>query len=113
MVGDEITAQGPWWAAGSVVALWVLRETWSAILTWRKDRAEAGANVNLITGLTERVASLELRVIAQDERIQREMDMRLRAQEESSALRQRVLLLESTLRQLGAVIPPGEPAVVG
>lgn len=113
MVGGGITAEAPWWAAGSVVALWLLRETWTALLARKKDRTETDANVELIRGLSDRITALELRVIAQDDRIQREMDQRLRAQEEASALRQRVRLLESTLRQLGAVIPPEEPAVMG
>lgn len=111
MVGGGITATGPWWAAGSVVALWLLRETWTAFLSRRKDRTETDANVELIKGLSERIGSLEQRVSAQDERLQAEMMMRLKAQEEASALRMRVRQLESTLRGLGAVIPPEDPVV--
>lgn len=111
MVGGGITATAPWWAAGSVVALWLLRETWTAFLSRRKDRTETDANVGLIKGLSERVDSLEQRVAVQDERLQAEMLMRLKAQEEASALRMRVRQLESTLRGLGAVIPPEDPVV--
>ncbi len=39
------------------------------------------------------------------------MQMRLKAQEDASALRIRVRQLESTLRGLGAVIPPEDPVV--
>ncbi|HGM5918292.1 TPA: hypothetical protein ACKP5X_000555 [Stenotrophomonas maltophilia] len=111
MVGGDISATAPWWAAGSVVALWMLRETWTAFLSRRKERTETDANVELIRGLSDRVSFLDQRVTAQDERLQAEMLLRLRAQEEASALRTRVRQLESTLRSLGAVIPPEDPVV--
>ena len=111
MVGGGVSATAPWWAAGSVVALWLFRETWTAFLSRRKDRTETDANVELIKGLSERIGTLEQRVSLQDERLQAEMQMRLRAQEEASALRMRVRQLESTLRGLGAVIPPEDPTV--
>lgn len=109
MVGGEVNAQAPWWAAGGVVALWLLRETWTAFLARRKERTETDANVDLIKGLSDRVQTLEQRVTQQDERLQAEMALRLRAQEEASALRTRVRQLESTLRGLGAVIPADDP----
>jgi len=111
MVGGGVTATAPWWAAGSVVAVWILRETWAAFLSRKKERTETDANVDLIKGLSERIGSLEQRVSVQDERLQQEMMMRLKAQEEASALRMRVRQLESTLRALGAVIPPEDPVV--
>lgn len=111
MVGGGVTGSAPWWAAGSVVALWLLRETWTAFLAHRKERTETDANVDLIKGLSERIGFLEQRVTAQDERLQAEMQMRLKAQEDASALRIRVRQLESTLRGLGAVIPPEDPVV--
>lgn len=111
MVGGGITATAPWWAAGSVVALWLLRETWTAFLSRRKERTETDANVDLIKGLSERIGSLEQRVAVQDERLQAEMELRLKAQEDASALRIRVQQLESMLRGLGAVIPPENPVV--
>jgi hypothetical protein len=111
MVGGEISAQVPWWATGSVVALWMLREAWTAFLSRKKERTETDANVDLIKGLSERIGFLEQRVTAQDERLQAEMQMRLKAQEDASALRIRVRQLESTLRGLGAVIPPEDPVV--
>ncbi|KAA9003486.1 hypothetical protein FJU31_04065 [Stenotrophomonas cyclobalanopsidis] len=111
MVGGGVTATAPWWAAGSVVALWMLRETWTAFLSRRKERTETDANVDLIKGLSERIGFLEQRVTAQDERLQAEMEMRLKAQEDASALRIRVQQLESMLRGLGAVIPPENPVV--
>ncbi|WP_289213906.1 hypothetical protein [Stenotrophomonas sp. 8(2023)] len=91
--------------------MWILRETWAAFLSRKKERTETDANVDLIKGLSERIGSLEQRVSVQDERLQQEMMMRLKAQEEASALRMRVRQLESTLRGLGAVIPPEDPAV--
>lgn len=111
MVGGGVTATAPWWAAGSVIALWMLRETWTAFLSRRKERTETDANVDLIKGLSERIGFLEQRVTAQDERLQAEMEMRLKAQEDASALRIRVQQLESMLRGLGAVIPPENPVV--
>lgn len=111
MVGGGVTATAPWWAAGSVVALWLFRETWTAFLSGRKDRTETDANIELIKGLSERIGSLEQRVALQDERLQAEMQMRLKAQEDASALRIRVQQLESMLRGLGAVIPPEDPVV--
>ena len=59
MVGGGVTAQAPWWAAGSVVALWLFREVWTALLARRKDRTETDANVDLLNGLIQRVKSLE------------------------------------------------------
>ncbi len=105
MAGPDISDGAPWWLAGSVVAFWLLRETWGAVLSRKKERTETDANIGLIEGLARRIETLENRLSTQDQRLQQEVDMRLRAQEEASALRTRIRQLESVLRQLGAVIP--------
>jgi hypothetical protein len=105
MVGPDIGDGAPWWLAGSVVAFWLLRETWGAVLSRKKERTETDANISLIDGLARRIETLENRLSTQDVRLQQEVDLRLRAQEEASALRTRIRQLESVLRQLGAVIP--------
>lgn len=105
MPGPDISDGAPWWLAGSVVAFWVVRETWGALLSRRKERTETDANVALVEGLAKRVETLENRLSTQDQRLQQEVDMRLRAQEEASVLRMRIRQLESILRGLGAIIP--------
>lgn len=96
----------PWWLAGGAVALWLLRETWGALLSRRKDRTETDANVALITGLTQRVAALEESQAHMSKQLMDEIDARMTAQEQAHKLRLRVLTLESAMRQVGAVIPP-------
>lgn len=59
MIGGVEGNGAPWWLAASAVALWLLRETWGAILARRKERTETDANVDLLNGLVERVKSLE------------------------------------------------------
>ena len=108
MAGPDISNVAPWWLAGSAVALWLVRETWGAFLSRRKERTETDANIGLIDGLSKRVGELEIRVLTQDQRLQQEFDGRLRAQEEASRLRIRILQLESALRGLGVVIPDAE-----
>ncbi|WP_312321003.1 hypothetical protein [Stenotrophomonas sp.] len=105
MVGSDVGSVAPWWLAGSAVALWLVRETWGALLSRRKERTETEANIGLVEGLSKRVGELEVRVLTQDQRLQQEFDGRLRAQEEASRLRMRILQLESALRGLGVVIP--------
>lgn len=108
MAGPDVGEGAPWWLAGSFLAFWIVRETWGAMLSRRKERTETDANVQLVEGLSKRVEALENRLTTQDQRLQQEVDMRLRAQEEASKLRMRILQLESVLRGLGAVIPEAE-----
>ncbi len=108
MAGPDISEGAPWWLAGSVVAFWIVRETWGALLSRRKERTETDANIGLVEGLSKRVEALENRLATQDQRLQQEVDLRLRAQEEASKLRMRILQLESVLRGLGAVIPEAD-----
>lgn len=95
----------PWWMAGGLAAFWVVRETWGAVLARRKERTETDANIDLLTGLVERVKSLESSQTALGERIEVEVKLRMQAQEEAHRLRLRVMSLESAMRQVGAVIP--------
>ena len=96
----------PWWAAGVAVAAWVLRETWGAVLARKKDRTETDANVTLVQGLTERIQRLEAAQVEMTERLEKEIRLRMDAQEEAHRLRLRVMSLESAMRSIGAVIPP-------
>ncbi len=105
-MADETT---PWWMAGGLAAFWIVRETWGAVLARKKERTETDANIDLLTGLVERVKSLESSQTALGERIEVEVKLRMQAQEEAHRLRLRVMSLESAMRQVGAVIPP-EPA---
>ncbi|HCT26876.1 MAG TPA: hypothetical protein DIW85_11755 [Stenotrophomonas sp.] len=111
MVGGGIAAQAPWWAAGSVVALWLLRETWSALLVRRKDRTETDANVDLLNGLVRRVDSLEDSLAATTQKLMEEIQLRMAAQEEAHRLRLRIMTLEAAMRGVGAIIPPESPVV--
>ncbi|MGE8282819.1 MAG: hypothetical protein ACN6PX_03005 [Stenotrophomonas lactitubi] len=106
-----MTDTGPWWAAGSVVALWVLRETWTALLARRKDRTETDANVDLLNGLIQRVKSLEESQAATTLKLTEEIKLRMTAQEEAHRLRLRIMSLEAAMRGVGAVIPPEDPVV--
>lgn len=96
----------PWWAAGSVAALWVIREGWTAIISRKKDRTETDANVALVGGLTERIQRLETAQLEMTDRLEKEIALRMQAQEEAHRLRLRVMSLESAMRSIGAVIPP-------
>lgn len=104
MDGDPNTA--PWWAAGGAMALWVVREVWGVINSRKKERTETDANVALVSGLTERIERLEQSQARMGTQLDEEIKLRQAAQEEAHRLRLRVMTLESSLRQLGAVIPP-------
>lgn len=99
----------PWWLAGSAVALWIVRETWGAVLARRKNRTETDANVDLVRGLAERVKALEESQTRLTTRLDEEIKLRMQAQEDAHRLRLRVLTLEAAMRQIGAVIPPQDP----
>lgn len=101
----------PWWVAGGTAAIWLVRETWGAVLTRRKDRTETDANIDLLNGLVARVKALEETQARVTEQLDREIALRRSAEEEAHRLRMRVQTLESTLRGMGAVIPPEAPIV--
>lgn len=96
----------PWWLAGGAVALWLVRETWGAILARKKNRTETDANVELLQGLVARVQSLEGSLAEMGRKLDAEVDARMKAQEEAHRLRLRVMTLENAMRSIGAVIPP-------
>lgn len=104
--GAEVSTSAPWWLAGGVAAFWILRETWSAILSRKKERTETDANVDLLNGLVARVSSLEASQQDLERRLAEEMKLRMTSEEEAHRLRLRVMTLESAMRQIGAVIPP-------
>lgn len=99
----------PWWMAGGLAAFWVVRETWGAILARKKERTETDANVGLISGLSDRIQRLEAAQVEMTDRLEKEISLRMQAQEEAHRLRLRVMSLESAMRSIGAVIPP-EPS---
>lgn len=103
---SELQETAPWWMAGGLAAFWVVRETWGAVLSRKKDRTETDANIELLSGLVERVKSLESSQTEMGRRIEDEVKLRMHAQEEAHRLRLRVMSLESAMRQVGAVIPP-------
>lgn len=111
MIGGVEVAGAPWWLAGSAVALWLLRETWGAVLARRKERTETDANVDLLNGLVERVKSLETSQAEVVKQYNEEVRLRMKAQEDAHRLRLRVISLESALKQLGVVVPPVEEPV--
>lgn len=96
----------PWWMAGGVAAFWVVRETWGAVLSRKKERTETEANIDLLTGLVSRVKSLEESQAAMTMRLEQEIQLRMTAQEDAHKLRLRVMTLEAAMRGVGAVIPP-------
>lgn len=96
----------PWWMAGGLAAFWVVRETWGAILARKKERTETDANVGLISGLSDRIQRLEAAQVEMTDRLEKEISLRMQAQEEAHRLRLRVMSLESAMRSIGAVIPP-------
>jgi hypothetical protein len=102
MDGDS----APWWMAGGISAFWIVRETWGAILSRKKERTETDANIDLLNGLVSRVKSLEESQATMTARLEQEIQLRMTAQEDAHKLRLRVMTLESAMRQIGAVIPP-------
>ena len=111
MIGPNEGA--PWWLAGGAAALWIAREFYGAVLSRTKNRTETDANVELLEQLREgmRTTGERIRVLEESQakistRLEEEIRMRMKAQEEAHRMRLRVQTLESTLKQLGAVIPP-------
>ena len=102
----EMSTTAPWFLAGGVAAFWILRETWTAILSRKKERTETDANVDLLNGLVARVSSLEASQQDLERRLAEEMKLRMTSEEEAHRLRLRVITLEAAMRQIGAVIPP-------
>lgn len=107
MEGDTAS----WLTAGGLSAAWVIREVWGAFRERKKNRTETDANIDLLTGLVERVKMLESSQSTLTTRLDEEIRLRMQAQEDAHRLRLRVLTLESAMRQIGAVIPP-EPSAV-
>ncbi|KRA74255.1 hypothetical protein ASD78_12235 [Lysobacter sp. Root667] len=95
----------PWWMAGGLAAFWIVRETWGAVLSRKKERTETDANIDLLTGLVSRVKSLEEAQAAMTSQLHEEVRLRMTAEEEAHRLRLRVITLESAMRGIGAVIP--------
>ncbi|HEL3245900.1 hypothetical protein ACODUN_14410 [Stenotrophomonas riyadhensis] len=119
MMDSDPGATAPWWAAGGAFALWAVREIWGVVASRKKDRTETDANIDLLNQMREGLASMGERLKAMEEghsqlrvRLEEEINLRMRAQEEAHRLRLRVQTLESAMRSVGAVIPP-EPAQPG
>lgn len=106
----------PWWMAGAAAAAWAAREFVGALMARRKNRTETDANIELINSLREsldrqarRIEAMEQSQTAIARRLDEEIKARQAAQEEAHKLRLRVMVLESAMRQIGAVIPPEVP----
>lgn len=96
----------PWWMGGGALAGVLVLKVIEWFLARKKDRTETDANVALVSGLTERIQALEVAQSAMTERLEKEITLRMQAQEEAHRLRLRVMSLESAMRSIGAVIPP-------
>lgn len=94
------------WMAGSALGGALVLKAVDWFLARKKERTETDANVTLVQGLTERIEHLEKAQRDMATRLDDEITQRQRAQEEAHKLRLRIITLETTLRQLGAVIPP-------
>jgi len=109
------TGEGaPWWMAGGLTALWVVREIWGSLKERRKNRTETDANIELINSLRDgldrqgqRIAAMEQSQAAISARLDEEIKARQAAQEEAHQLRLRLQTLEAEMRRLGVVIPKG------
>lgn len=96
---------GPSWAAGGGALSVALLKTYDWWLARRRtSAAETGAAV-LVEGLTKRVLDLEQRLGAMDSRLSEEIARRQAAEEETHALRLRILTLETLITQHGLVVP--------
>ena len=114
----ETGQTAPWWLAGGAAALWAAREFIGAVLSRKKNRTETDANVELIVQLRDGLSAMGERMRVMEEaqarmglRLDEEIALRMRAQEDAHRLRLRVQTLEATLRHLGAVIPPEDHAL--
>lgn len=102
----------PWWLAGSAVAGAIVLKAVDWLFSRKKERTETDANIDLLEQLRQGLVSQGERIRIMEEtqaamrlRLDEEIRLRMATQEEAHLLRMRVQLLESTLRQLGAVIP--------
>lgn len=112
-VGGEISTF--WGTIGAGIAMAITSAvTW--YVTRHRRNAEAEGHITervghqtvsaMLAAQNERLEVLERRVTEQDSRIQKELELRLKAQEEASRLRIRVDQLEAVLRGMGATVPP-------
>ena len=106
----------PWWMAGSVVAGAIVMKGIDWLFSRRKERTETDANIELLNQLREGMASYGERIKLMEEaqskmslRLEEEIVLRMKAQEEAHRLRLRVATLEAAMRGVGAVIPPEHP----
>lgn len=68
--------------------------------------ASSDANTTLMQALQERITALEQRQAHLEERLTAEIDLRLKAQEEVTRMRFRVLQLEELLKSHAINVPP-------
>lgn len=103
----------PWWAAITLFGGAMAMKALDFLLRRRKERTETDANIGLIEALRTGLARMDERIKSMEEaqdrlnkRLDEEIALRMAAQEEAHRLKMRVQTLESTMRQIGAVIPP-------
>ena len=87
------------------LGLWLIREVWGAVFSYRKERAEIGASTKLVAGLAERIKMLEESQHKLEAKLREEMELRMSAQEQAHQLMLDVISLKRQLGQLGVVMP--------
>lgn len=115
-MGIDWTATGGAFAAIGAIAggAWgwlerhkrVQAETKTEVAQSQAEESVADAQSVVYRRLTERIEALENGYKRMGDQLAEEIKLRMATQEEAHRLRLRVMTLESTLRQLGAVIPP-------
>lgn len=103
----------PAWVPGGLFMAWAVRELWGSLKERRKVSVETDANIELLNQLRAGLDRQGQQILQVQEanaqislRLDEEIKQRQAAQEEAHRLRMRVQMLESVMRQVGAVIPP-------
>lgn len=103
------------WMGGSAVAAILVTKAIDAFLNRRANRAQenqliaaADGSAGLIEKLNSRIVALEGRQSELENRVNEEIEKRLKAQEEVSRQRQRIVTLVAIMRHHKIEVPPEE-----
>lgn len=105
---EQLPGGGLWGLIGTATAaliggwLWWIRNKPAQAASDHKDRADG----EIFKRLTDRIVALESRQSVLEERIAEEMQLRLRAQEETARMKVRILTLEHALKLNNIPVPP-------